>query len=292
MKALPLPRALVDAAAEDDDDRRRVWMTTLPGLVGRLEREWSLTPGQPFQPGGRTAWVAPAVVGGGPDLVLKLAWRHTEAAHEAAGLRAWDGGGAVRLHASEEFDDTVALLLERCVPGTALSSRPEEEQDTVIGALLRRLWLEPPPGHPFRPLREMCQMWADAFEVRDAASRAPLDGGLVREAMALLRTLPLTAEGNVLLCTDLHAGNVLAAEREPWLAIDPKPYVGDPTYDAVQHLLNCEERLRADPVALVHRMAGILGLDPDRLLSWLFARCVLESHRPALADVARRLGPA
>lgn len=37
---------------------------------------------------------------------------------------------------------------------------------------------------------------------------------------------------STLLCTDLHAGNVLAAGRESWLATDPKPYLGDPTYDA------------------------------------------------------------
>ncbi len=55
----------------------------------------------------------------------------------------------------------------------------------------------------------------------------------------------------MLLATDLHAGNVLRAEREPWLVIDPKPFVGDPTYDALQHMLNCDDRLRADPVGLV-----------------------------------------
>jgi streptomycin 6-kinase len=57
----------------------------------------------------------------------------------------------------------------------------------------------------------------------------------------------------VLLATDLHAMNVLAATRQPWLAIDPKPYVGDPHYDPVQHLLNCEQRPRLRP--LVPRLA-------------------------------------
>ena len=43
--------------------------------------------------------------------------------------------------------------------------------------------------------------------------------------------------------TDLHAGNVVRAEREPWLVIDPKPFVGDPAYDATQHLLNCRDEI-------------------------------------------------
>ncbi len=96
----------------------------------------------------------------------------------------------------------------------------------------------------------------------------------------------------MLLCTDLHAENVLAARREPWLVIDPKPYVGDPTYDPLQHLLNCGDRLRADPHDLVRRMADLLGLDPERLLLWMFARCVQESPDwPALGEVARRIAP-
>jgi streptomycin 6-kinase len=61
----------------------------------------------------------------------------------------------------------------------------------------------------------------------------------------------------------------------------------------LQHLFNCEERLSADPVGLANRMAGLLGLDPDRLAQWLFARCVQESiDQPVLADIAIRLAPA
>ncbi len=74
--------------------------------------------------------------------------------------------------------------------------------------------------------------------------------------------------------------------------IDPKPYVGDPTYDPLQHLLNCQARLRTDPRDLVERMADLLDLDADRLLLWLFARCVQESPEwPTLADIARRIAP-
>ena len=291
MTSLPMPRHLAEAAFEADE-RRRAWMATLPRTVAQLEQRWSLELGQPFQPGGQTAWVAPARTKARGDLVLKVAWRHTEAAHEADGLRAWDGRGTVRLHAVEAFDDTVALLLERCVPGTTLASRPEPEQDTVIASLLRQLWLDPTPDHRFRPLQQMCETWADEFEAKAAARPASIDPGLAREGIALFRSLPATAERKALLCTDLHAGNVLAARREPWLVIDPKPYVGDPTYDPLQHLLNCQARLRADPRDLVRRMADLLDLDADRLLLWLFARCVQESPEwPGLADIARRIAP-
>lgn len=138
----------------------------------------------------------------------------------------------------------------------------------------------------------MCDEWADEFEQRANGRPFEVDSGLARDGIALFRSLPSTATRNVVLCTDLHAGNVFAAEREPWLVIDPKPYVGDPTFDVLQHLLNCDKRLRADPRGFAKRMAELLGLDHDRLMVWLFARCVLESSNcPALGDLARRIAP-
>ena len=164
----------------------------------------------------------------------------------------------------------------------------------VLADLLRRLWITPPPGHPFRPLADMCSWWAAGFETKYAAAQpeSRIDPGLARAGAGWFRELPASAERSVLLCTDLHAGNILAARREPWLIIDPKPYLGDPTYDPLQHMLNCPDRLVTDPVGFVDRMAGLLDLDANRLRHWLFARCVLESlDQPYLAGVAEALAP-
>ncbi len=138
----------------------------------------------------------------------------------------------------------------------------------------------------------MCAEWAAEFEQDFALSPGDVDPGLAREAMTLFRELPATAEHQVLLCTDLHGENVLAAERKPWLVVDPKPYVGDPTYDPLQHMLNCRDRLAADPEGFARRMAALLDLDADRLTLWLFARCVQEClDQPVLYDVATRIAP-
>ena len=138
----------------------------------------------------------------------------------------------------------------------------------------------------------MCDQWAAEFADKLAACPDALDGGLARAGMALFRELPATAGRSVVLCTDLHGENVLAAQREPWLVIDPKPYVGDPTYDVVQHMVTCEQRLAADPHGFAQRMADLLGLDTQRLTWWLFARCVQESiDQPALRAVAACLAP-
>lgn len=81
-----------------------------------MQRRWGLTIGPPFQPGGQTAWVAPAGRGDDLDLVVKVAWPHYEARDEAVGLRLWGGRGAVELHQAAALETCQALLVERCVP--------------------------------------------------------------------------------------------------------------------------------------------------------------------------------
>src|SRR5262245_47196381 len=202
MKApVGLPANLVDAAYQDG---RSDWLRKLPEVVAVVEQIWSVRVGDPFQPGGQTAWVAPAS-GGDRDLVVKVAWRHPEAAHEADGLRIWDGNGSVRMYAVEEIDgSTLALLLERCRPGTTLEMLPEPDRDLIIAGLLRRLWRQPPADGPFRPLQSMCDLWAARFDEK-AARIGHLDSGLARAGIALFRELPSSATDETVLCTDLHA---------------------------------------------------------------------------------------
>lgn len=291
-RTIRIPQLLIDAAGGDADPARREWLAALPEVVAELASGWELELGEPYLPGGQCAWVAAARNRAGDELVLKAGWRHPEAEHEAEALRLWDGDGAVRCDAARSLGDTTALLLERCVPGTQLERcLPEPEQDVVLAGLVCRLWERAPPaGHPFDSLQQMCDRWADSFERDYEIDSRDLDGGLAREGIAVLRELPRTAVREVLLCTDLHAGNVLAAQREPWLVIDPKPFVGDPAYDAVQHMLNCDARLATDPAGLSRRMAELLTVDPGRVRLWLFARCAQESlHDPTLREPARRL---
>jgi streptomycin 6-kinase len=127
----------------------------------------------------------------------------------------------------------------------------------------------------------MADEWVAEAEARLDADPGPLDPGRSREGLARFRELSRTGPAGVLLCTDLHAGNVLSARRRPWLLIDPKPYVGDPHYDVLQHLLNCDCSLQADPVGLLTHVADLAGLDAGRVRQWLFARCVQESLREA-----------
>jgi streptomycin 6-kinase len=288
--ALAIPAQL--AAACRESAKRGGWLAQLPATLRQLADRWSLVPGDPFDgPDVSCAWVAPARLADGTRAILKLAMPHMEAEHEIDGLRFWNGDPTVRLL---EADLALgAMLLERCEPGTPLRRLPEPEQDVVIAGLLRRLWRMPQTPHPFRPLAEMTAFWS--AETIDQRRRWP-DPALVSEGLRLFEELPRSAPTCVLLATDLHAGNVLRAEREEWLVIDPKPFLGDPAYDATQHLFNCDERLASDPHGLIRRLADMLDLSCERIRLWTFARAAAEPRRrwtrddPLLA-LARVIAP-
>ena len=150
---------------------------------------------------------------------------------------------------------------------------PEPEQDLVISGLLRRIWRLPPAPHPFRPLSMLMKYWSE--EALADVEEWP-DTGLVRDGLRLVEELSRHAPTEVLLATDLHAGNVLRSEQKPWLVIDPKPFVGDPAYDVTQHLFNCDVRLRSDPDGMIRRVADLLGIGHERIRLWTFARAAAE----------------
>ena len=276
------------------DPGMAAWTPYAEQRVRDVAERWSLTLGPPYRPGGDTAWVAPVRTADGDDAVLKVGRWHEEAEHEADALRLWYGAGAVRLHRYERAGDTICFLLERCVPGTPLRERPEREQDHVLASVLRRTWATPLDGTPFRPLHDLCRIWADETEERAAARPDVVDAGIVAAALQVLRERPPTSvePDAALLCTDLHAGNVLAARREPWLLVDPKPYAGERAYDVVQHLLNCPGRLVADPLWLTARVADLCDIDVDAVRTWTFARSVTELWWwPHLLPAVRALAP-
>jgi streptomycin 6-kinase len=233
--------------------------------------------------------VAPVLRKDQTTAILKLGMPHFEGKDEIEGLRFWAGNPTVKL--LEADDDLGAMLIERCEPGTSLRDLPEAEQDRVIASLLRHLWRPLPDSHHFRPLTAMTAYWNSETL---AKSEHWSDPGLVFEGLRLLETLPETASTQVLLATDLHAGNVLRAQREPWLAIDPKPFAGDPAYDATQHLLNCYSRLRAAPDRTIRHFAELLNLDHERVRLWTFARAAAQAGEDSRDDrwleLARAMG--
>jgi streptomycin 6-kinase len=265
-----IPERLVERCRLTPDGQR--WLDRLPAAIRELENRWSLSLDAPFdREDVSCAWVARGVRKDGERLILKLGLPHMEAAGEIEALRFWNGDAMVRLLDADV--DLNAMLLELCEPGTSLRAEPEPEQDAIIARLLRRLWRAPVPPHPFRPLKAMLAHWGEATMTAQSTWH---DAGLVREGLQLFERLACPSRDDVLLVTDLHAGNVLRSHREPWLVIDPKPFIGDRAYDATQHLLNCWGRLLARPGETIRQFADLVEVDHARIRLWLFARAAAE----------------
>jgi streptomycin 6-kinase len=244
--------ALVEIAA---------WRAGVAGLVSECCERWSLRLGEAYAPGvcGHVVRVERA---DGTPAVLKLWWPHREAEQEADALERWDGEGAVRLLARD--DERHALLLERCDPGTSLSAA--EDPVGALVELLPRLWRS---GEGFRPLADEAEWWLE----HDLAGVA--DTRIRDAATHFLRELAPTQGEQVLLHQDLHGENVLAAQREPWLAIDPKPLAGEREFSVAPIVRSFELRhSRRHVLHRLDRLCSELSLDRDRALGWTVAQTV------------------
>jgi streptomycin 6-kinase len=242
------------------------WLDRLPRLASECAEKWSLRLDAPFEPA-TISLVVPATLPDGSAAVLKLAFPEPESAEEPDALAAWDGRGAVRLLARDEARS--ALLVERCVPGTQLWAEADEARANVIAAaVLRRLWREPVEDHPFRLLADVASEWEETIPAAWERLGRPCERSLLDLALDALRDLRSSQPEVLILHQDFHGGNVLAAEREPWLAIDPKPLVGERAFDAASLLRDRRADLARDPhpVRTVTRRLDLLSdaLDVDR----------------------------
>jgi streptomycin 6-kinase len=271
----------------------RAWLDGLPPLLERARERWSLQLGEPFE-GAFVSLALPARRAGGDAAVLKLQFPHPEAEHEAAALARWDGDGAVRLlaHAPEDH----ALLLERCVPGLPLATLGAAGALDVLIGLLPRLWK--PATAPFVPLADEAARWAAALPERWEAAGRPFERALVDAAVETLHSLAGSQGESVLLHQDLHGHNVLSAEREPWLAIDPKPLAGERAFGAAPIVRSWElGHGRAAVLQRLDRLSAELGLERERARGWAFAQTLawaFEGERvlPRHVETARWLAGA
>lgn len=202
------------------------WLASLPGLVAGLVRRWGCVLDGPVMHGG--VGVIVPVLHDQRTAVLKVSFPHPGNVAEPDALVAWGGRGAVRLYA--RADDCFAMLLERA-GGHALAQLPDtDDLAGIAGRLSRRLAVPAPPGLPLQRLRDRAKEWdaslcKDAAELTDALPRRVVDA-----AVATVREIG-GDQPEIMVHGDFHARNILSAEREPWLVVDPKGYVGDPAYD-------------------------------------------------------------
>ncbi len=249
------------------------WLADLPRLLSELSEDWNLQIGAPC-PGGNVSYVTQATRDGEP-VVLKIQWPHRESLTEADALQLWDGKGTVRLLAHDR--ERHALLLERCAPGTALSACHDDVDPlAVLTGLLPRLWK--PAAAPFTSLKEEALGWASTLLADWDTVGQPCERRLVEAALHYISELSESQEESVLLHQDLHGDNVLAAEREAWLVIDPKPLVGERAFALAPIVRSFEFGHSRDQVLnRLNRLSADLNLDRERARGWTVAQTMAWS---------------
>ncbi|WP_142153076.1 aminoglycoside phosphotransferase family protein [Streptomyces sp. SLBN-31] len=277
---IDIPDGLATAQERFNGEAGRAFVAGLAGLTEDFLGRWALRPdGDPMH--GVSALVLPVLRADGTPAVLKLQLLDEESEGEPVALRAWDGAGAVRL--LDHDPATGTMLLERLDAGRMLSTLPGTRQAVlVIARLLAHLTALPaPPG--LRRLgditRAMLEQTPRALErVPDAGARR-----LIADCAAAVREVA-DEPGDRLLHWDLHDENVLASDRTPWLAIDPKPLSGDPGFDLWPALHN---RFEADEIRWrFDAMTDVLALDRARARAWTLGRLLqnalwdIEDTRP------------
>jgi streptomycin 6-kinase len=261
-----IPEAFSRSTIEREGEAGVTWLAELPGIVAELVERWTLVPDGEVMHGG--VGVIVPVRRAAQPAVLKVSFPHPGNVHEPDAFAAWGGRGAVLLH--ERDDDRFAMLLERA-RSTLASVEDGDEVLTVAGELSRRLAISAPADLP--RLREQADQWEMQLGKDAEELTHPLSGAVVDAAVATVRELG-RVQPEVLIHGDFHARNILRADREPWLAVDPKGYVGDPAYDGgtllkvwvLRHLG------AADLQKAVHRALDVFaeaaGLERERVRRW------------------------
>ncbi|MCS0638214.1 aminoglycoside phosphotransferase family protein [Streptomyces sp. LP05-1] len=268
---IAVPDTFARSTIDREGDPGAAWLARLPRELGELLDRWNCLPDGEVLHGG-VGVIVPVRRRGAGTAVLKVSFPHPGNVHEPDAFAAWAGQGAVLLY--ERDDAQYAMLLERAHPVTLAEAADGDELVTVAARISRRLAVPAPPELP--RLRDRAGAWeeqlrADAGEL--AHTMAPY---AVDAAAATLRELGRD-QPDVLVHGDLHARNILRADREPWLAVDPKGYAGDPAYDAGTLLksrapaflgLSGAHELRRAAHRVLDVFAETAGLDRVRVRRW------------------------
>lgn len=280
--SLTPPERLVRRVSAWAGGTGRAWAGRLPGLAAEYVGRWGLRPERVLEPGGNISMVVLVRRADGSPAALKLGMVTAETEHEPAALAHWDGRGAVRLLDSDPGDGV--MLLERLQGDVSLRSLPEPRAMLEAAGVARRLWVDPGCGHRFPTVAGYVAGLAGPVRER-AAALGPGEGGdgvrrLADEALRTQEELLADPPERVVLHGDLHHGNVLGGDRAPWLAIDPKPLVGERAYDLAWLVRDRLETLAASPGPdaaarrRVTKLADALDVDRDRLRGWTLFRAV------------------
>ncbi len=255
------------------------WLISLPDLLAKYAQLWDMEIGAPFRDLCYN-YVAPAWRPNGTRLVIKTGFPNPELDAEIAALRHFEACGMVNLLQAD--NENSIFLLERLIPGKSLWEMEDEKAVNILLNILPSIWKIYQGDYPFPTVKD----WSKGFSRlrnRYLGETGPFAIRLVEKAEDIFFELIASSDEPVLLHGDLHHGNILSAEREPWLAIDPKGVIGEPCYEVGAFLRNPMPGLleKENPRALlkqrVDQIVERLGFDRQRVIGWAFSQAVLAA---------------
>jgi streptomycin 6-kinase len=275
---MELPEHFKQTIVDLYETRGEAWLHALPDIIADIQRRWSVRVLPHFVPLSYN-FVAPVLCADGSGAVLKLGVPNRELNTECEALRLYGGQGMVQLY--EANVELGAILMERVRPGVMLCEVEDDEQATaVLAGVLQQLWRPLPSDHPFPYTYE----WGESLlRLRPTfnGSTGPYPEHLVDYALDSFAEMRSSTGQTYLLHGDMHHYNVLSAQRQPWLAIDPKGLAGDPAYDIAQLLLNPFDLVPAYHRSLIPRridqLSSELGIDRQRLIHMGITHTILSS---------------
>ncbi len=228
---------------------------------------------------GYASLVLPVRTSAGAPAVLKLTYDgDDESLHEPLALQHWNGRGTVKLLRADPRRR--ALLLERLYTDD-LTSVDDLTACEVLAGFYPRLHVPALPQ--LSTVTSYVDTWLQALATLPRGG--PIPHRLVQQTLTLGGDLVADpASIGVMVHGDLHYENVLAADREPWLVIDPKPMSGDPHYEPAPSLWNrWDEMVATGDVrgALRRRFHALIdaaALDEDRARDWVVVRSIINAH--------------
>ena len=257
------------------------FLRELPQRVADIAGRWHLTLGEPL-PIGIGSYLVAARMPDGHEAVLKVSPTGGEQDNanelEAYALRRWGGEGAVRLFDADAASG--ALLIERCVPGISIDSIPDKQMVTAACELARRLH-RPADAEDERLVPSAVADVAERAARFDEAMQAmghPLSRHAERVIKGFHDALAVNDSALVVCHGDMNPGNLLAAERMDWLAVDPLPVRAPAAYDAAS-LVWAKRRwvlAEPDPAAVlecrVSLAATAIGAEAREVRAWTLVR--------------------
>ncbi|MEU3775666.1 aminoglycoside phosphotransferase family protein [Streptomyces sp. NPDC032472] len=279
------PQRLVRALGETPESAQdAAWLGQLPRILEAALARREVRALRVQAPGGRSSLVVLVQYADGTPAALKLAPPQARPDRELAALAHWGGFGAVRVLDTRHHAQDGALLLERLHPEVSLRSLPEAKALLEACGTLRRLWVQPPQGHPFESVAERTARQAEALRKAPPEVEALAGAALaVREELTALPGEELLLHGN------FRQGKVLAGDRAPWLTVGPDPLVGERAYDLARLVRDrLEDQMASSAGAAgarrrVNKLADSLEVDRERLRGWTLFRAVESGHRALVA---------